>query len=101
MRAYVKAMPVQSIEARFTYLGAASQEVPLGSGTVRRQVTTMNIYVDQILAWRGPLGADVLKWDERVGIRSDNVSLQFELAAPIAQENFGNADCGSDPSDTE
>jgi hypothetical protein len=63
--------------------------------------TMMSIYADQMLAWQGPLSADVLKWDDRVGIRSDNVRLQFNLTATIARENFGNADCGSDPSDTE
>jgi hypothetical protein len=37
MRAFVRAEPVQSIEARFTYLGATSHDIPLGSGRMRRQ----------------------------------------------------------------
>lgn len=37
MRAYVNAAPLQSIEARFTYLGASSHDLPLASGTMRRQ----------------------------------------------------------------
>ena len=37
MRAYVNAVPLQSIQAHFTYLGASSREVRLGSGTMRRQ----------------------------------------------------------------
>jgi hypothetical protein len=37
IRAYVNAKPVQSIEARFTYLGATSHDVPLASGTIARQ----------------------------------------------------------------
>jgi hypothetical protein len=175
MRAYVNAKPVQSIEARFTYLGASSHDVPLGSGTMRRQFglklhaqdacnllyamwriepesklvvsikenpgqhlsaecgnrgyrnikpqratptpklrpgdvhtlraemtpTTMNIYIDETLAWQGPLGSDVLKWDNRVGIRSDNVRVQFDLTAPIVQENPGSENCRLEPSDAE
>ena len=42
MRAYVNAVPLQSIQAHFTYLGASSREVPLGSGTMRRQFGLKN-----------------------------------------------------------
>jgi hypothetical protein len=174
MRAFVNARPVQSIEARFAYLGATSHDVPLGSGTIRRQFglklraqdacnliyamwriepesklvvsikenpgqhlsaecgnrgyvnikpqrsapppklrpgevhtlraemtpTTMNIYIDKTLAWQGPLSPDVLKWDERVGVRSDNVRVQFDLAAPIA-EHSGSENCRAEPADAE
>jgi hypothetical protein len=76
---------------------------PGDSHTLRAEMTAtmMSIYVDQMLAWQGPLSADVLKWDDRVGIRSDNVRMQFDLTAPIARENFGNQECGSEPYDTE
>jgi hypothetical protein len=174
MRAYVNAQPVQSIEARFSYLGATTHDIPLGSGTMRRQFglklraqdacnlvyamwriepesklvvsvkenpgqhlsaecgnrgyrnikpqrsaptpklrpgeahtlraemtpTTMNIYIDETLAWQGPLSPDVLKWDERVGIRSDNVRVQFDLTAR-GLANPGSENCRAEPSDTE
>ena len=174
MRAYVNARPVQSIDARFAYLGATSHDVPLGSGTMRRQFglklraqdacnlvyamwriepesklvvsvkenpgqhlsaecgnrgyvnikpqrsapaprlrpgevhtlraemmpTTMNIYIDETLAWQGPLSPDVLKWDERVGIRSDNVRVQFDLTAAIA-EHSGSENCRAEPAVAE
>jgi hypothetical protein len=37
MRAYVKASTPQLVEAQFTYLGATADDVPLGSGELRRQ----------------------------------------------------------------
>jgi hypothetical protein len=176
MRAYVNAKPVQSIEARFTYLGATTHDVPLGSGTMRRQFglklraqdacnlvyamwriepdsklvvsikenpgqhlsaecgnsgyrnikpqrsspppklragdvhtlraeitpAAMNVYIDRTLAWQGPLGSDVLKWDERVGIRSDNVHVQFDLSTgPLDRESAPDRSCKSDPSGEE
>jgi len=176
MRAFVNAAPVQSIEARFTYLGATSHDIPLGSGTMRRQFglklraqdacnlvyamwriepestlvvsikenpgqhlsaecgnlgyrnvkpqhavrlpkwrpgdthtlrtemtrADMNIYIDDTLAWQGSLGPEVLKWDERAGIRSDNVRLQFELrTGPLDQANARNQDCNSEPATAE
>jgi hypothetical protein len=174
MRAYVNAQPVQSVEARFSYLGATTHDVALGSGTMRRQFglklraqdacnlvyamwriepesklvvsikenpgqhlsaecgnrgyrnikpqrsaptpklrpgevhtlraemtpTAMNIYIDETLAWQGPLGPNVLKWDERVGIRSDNARVQFDLSARIA-ENPGSENCRAEPADAE
>jgi hypothetical protein len=176
MRAIVNAKPVQSIEARFTYLGATSHDVPLGSGTMRRQFglklraqdacnliyamwriepesklvisikenpgqhssaecgnrgyrnvkpertapipqlrsgdahtlraetkgADLNVYIDGTLAWQGPLSSDVTKWDERVGIRSDNVRAQFELRTPARnQATTRNLDCKSEPSEAE
>jgi len=176
MRAYVNAKPVQSIEARFTYLGATSHDVALGSGTMRRQFglklraqdacnlvyamwriepesklvvsikenpgqhlsaecgnrgyrnikpqratptpklrpgdahtlraeltsSAMIISIDETLAWQGPLGFDVLKWDERVGIRSDNVRVQFDLSTgPLDRENSRNQSCKSEPAEAE
>jgi len=176
MRAFVRAEPVQSIEARFTYLGATSHDIPLGSGRMRRQFglklraqdacnlvyamwriepestlvvsikenpgqhvsaecgnlgyrnikpqqavrlpkwrpgdthtlraemtrADMNIYIDDTLAWQGTLGSEVLKWDERVGIRSDNVRLQFELrTGPLDQANARDQDCKSEPATAE
>jgi hypothetical protein len=176
MRAYVNAKPVQSIEARFTYLGATSHDVALGSGAMRRQFglklraqdacnlvyamwriepesklvisvkenpgqhtsaecgnrgyrnikpqraapipqlrpgdvhtlravmtpTAMNIYIDTTLAWQSPLGSEDLKWDERVGIRSDNVRVQFELrTGPLASGIAHSQDCKSEPAETE
>lgn len=176
MRAYVNATPVQSIEARFTYLGATAQDVPLGSGTLRRQLgvklhaqdacnlvyamwriepesklivsikenpgqhtsaecgnrgyrnikpqrsaptpqlragdahtlraeltpTTLNIYIDQTLAWQGALGEGARKWDERVGIRSDNVRWQFELrTGPLDHDNAHKGVCESKPGEAE
>jgi hypothetical protein len=176
MRAIVNAKPVQSIEARFTYLGASTHDVPLGSGTMRRQFglklraqdacnliyamwriepesklvisikenpgqhssaecgnrgyrnvkpertapipqlrsgdahtlraetkgADLNVYIDGTLAWQGPLAAQVLKWDERVGIRSDNVRAQFELRTPPRdQATTRNLDCKSEPSEAE
>lgn len=176
MRAYVNAKPVQSIEARFTYLGATSHDLPLGSGAMRRQFglklraqdacnlvyamwriepdsklvisvkenpgqhlsaecgnggyrnikpqrsssppklragdvhtlradltpTAMNVYIDETLAWQGPLGSDVLKWNERVGIRSDNVRVHFDLrTGPLERENAPNQSCQADSSEAE
>jgi len=176
MRAYVNAKPVQSIEMRFTYRGATSHDVPLGSGTMRRQFglklraqdacnlvyamwriepesrlvvsvkenpgqhtsaecgnrgygnikpertapipklrpgdahtlraeltpTTMNIYIDDMLAWQGPLGTDVQKWNERVGIRSDNVRVQFDIrTGPFAKNDARNQECTPEPAETE
>lgn len=174
MRAYVNATPVQSIAARFVYLGATSHDLPLGSGTMRRQFglklraqdacnlvyamwriepesklvvsikenpgqhlsaecgnrgyrnlkpqrsvpapklrpgeahtlraemtpTTMNIYIDETLAWQGPLSADALKWDDRVGIRSDNARVQFDITAPIVAAR-GSENCVAEPADAE
>jgi hypothetical protein len=37
MRAYVNATSSQIVEARFTYLGPTSKDIPLGSGEMRRQ----------------------------------------------------------------
>jgi len=166
MRAYVNATPVQSIEARFTYLGATTHDVPLASGTMRRQFgfklysqdacnlvyamwriepdsklvvsikenpgqqstaecgnrgyrnlkpqrstpspklppgdthtlraettrTALNVYIDNTLAWQGPLGSDVQRRDQRVGIRSDNIRALIELrSGPL--KNGRNEDC--------
>jgi hypothetical protein len=174
MRAYVNAQPLQTIEARFTYLGATPHEVALGSGAPRRQFglklraedpcnlvyamwriepesklvvsikenpgqhlsaecgnrgysnikpqrsfataplrpgdahtlraeltsSVLEIYVDEMLAWEGPLGAHILRWADRVGIRSDNVRVQFDLrSGPIV--NPGSRGCRTDPTDTE
>jgi hypothetical protein len=176
MRAYVNAKPLHAIEARFTYLGASSHDIALGSGTMRRQfgfklraqdacnlvyamwriepesklvvsvkenpgqhtsaecgnrgyrnikpqaatptpnvrpgdvhalraeltMSTMKVYIDETLAWQGPLGVNVVKWDERVGIRSDNARVQFDLRiGPIAPENLHSENCRSEPSDAE
>jgi hypothetical protein len=175
MRAYVNGTPLQSIEARFTYLRASSHEAPLASGAMRRQFglklraqdacnlvyamwriepesqlvvsikenpgqhssaecgnrgyrnikpqrsapiprlrredahtlraemtgATMNVYIDETLAWQGPLNADVLKWDERVGIRSDNVRVRFDLRTGIVQESSVSKECRSGPAETE
>jgi hypothetical protein len=174
MRAYVNAQPLQTIEARFTYLGATSHDVPLGSGTLRRQFgfklraqdpcnlvyamwriepesklvvsikenpgqhlsaecgnrgysnirpqrslatpalrpgdahtlraeltsSALAVYVDEMLAWEGPLGTHILKWADRVGIRSDNVHVEFELRSG-AILNPSNRGCRTDPTDTE
>jgi len=174
MRAYVNATPVQAIAARFVYLGATSHDVPLGSGTMRRQFglklraqdacnliyamwriepesklvvsikenpgqhlsaecgnrgyrnlkpqrsapapklrpgeahtlraemtpTAMNIYIDETLVWQGPLSADALEWDERVGIRSDNARVQFDLTAPIV-DRPSSENCRAEPADAE
>jgi hypothetical protein len=62
--------------------------------------TTMNIYIDETLAWQGPLSADALKWDDRVGIRSDNARVQFDLTAPIV-ERPSSENCRSEPADVE
>ncbi|MGO9950094.1 MAG: hypothetical protein ACLPWG_25045 [Steroidobacteraceae bacterium] len=176
MRAYVNAEPVQSIEARFTYLGATSHDIPLGSGAMRRQFglklraqdacnliyamwriepesklvvsikenpgqhsspecgnrgyrnikpqrsvpppklrsgdvhtlraemarANMNIYIDDTLAWQGPLSSEALKWNERVGIRSDNVRVQFELrTGPLDPANAHNQECRSEAAEAE
>jgi hypothetical protein len=176
MRAYVNAKPLHAIEARFTYLGASSHDIPLGSGTMRRQFgfklraqdacnlvyamwriepesqlvvsikenpgqntsaecgnrgysnikpqratptpklrpgdvrtlraeltpSTMNVYIDETLAWQGALGVNAMKWDERVGIRSDNSHVQFELrTGPKTQKNPRSENCKSEPSDAE
>jgi hypothetical protein len=175
MRAYVNAN-AQSIEARFTYLGATPHDVSLGSGTMRRQFglklhaqdacnlvyamwriepesklvvsikenpgqhtsaecgnrgyrnirpqrsapiptlrsgdvhtiraettpTAMNVFVDERLAWQGLLGTDVQKWDDRVGIRSDNTHVQFDLrTGPLVQENLRSQECRSDTPEAE
>jgi hypothetical protein len=62
----------------------------------------INIYIDDTRAWQGSLGSEVLKWDEHVGIRSDNVRLQFELrTGPLDQANARNQDCKSEPATAE
>ena len=175
MRAYVNATAPQSIQARFTYLGASSHDVPLGSGMMRRQFglklraqdacnlvyamwrfepdsklvvsikenpgqhssaecgnrgyrnikperstpapklrpgeahtlraemssTVLNVFVDETLAWQGFLGSDVLKWDSRVGIRSDNVRVQFDLHTGPLNEKTVNPSCKSEPPEAE
>jgi hypothetical protein len=174
MRAYVITQPVRTIAARFTYLGATSHDVPLGSGTMRRQFglklraqdacnlvyamwriepesklvvsikenpgqrlsaecgnrgyrnirplrsaptprlrpdeahtlraemtpTTISIYIDEMLAWQGLLSSDVLKWDERAGIRSDNVRARFDLTVPTVVST-GSENCKAERSDAE
>jgi hypothetical protein len=72
--------------------------------TLRAEMTptAMNVYIDETLAWQGPLSSDVQKWDERVGIRSDNVRVQFELrTSSLGRENARNQDCESEPSEAE
>jgi hypothetical protein len=176
MRAYVNSVPVQSIEARFTYLGATTHDNPLASGAMRRQFglklraqdacnlvyamwriepenklvvsikenpgqhssnecgnrgyrnikpqrsaptpklrpgdahtlradltpSAMNIYIDETLAWQGRLSADVPKWDDRVGVRSDNTRVQFELSTgPLDHQNARTEDCRSEPAEAE
>jgi hypothetical protein len=175
MRAYVNATPVQSIQARFTYLGASSHDVPLGSGTMRRQFglklhaqdacnrvyvmwriepesklvvsikenpgqhssaecgnrgyrnikpqrstptpklqpgdshtlrveTTpivVKVFIDETFAWQGALSSEVEKWDSRVGIRSDNVRVQFELTGSLNQENADHQNCKSESAEAE
>ena len=176
MRAFVNAKPVKSIEARFTYIGATSDDIPLGSGTMRRQFgfklraqdacnlvyamwriepesklvisikenpgqhtsaecgnrgyrnikpqrsapipklrpgdvhtlraemtpTAMTVYIDDMLAWQGPLSSDVKRSDERVGIRSDNVRVHFVLrTGPLDQQNAPKQDCKSERPEPE
>lgn len=38
VRAYVNTWTAQAVEARFTYLGPTAEQVPLGSGEIRRQL---------------------------------------------------------------
>jgi hypothetical protein len=176
MRAYVNSTTAQGIEARFTYLGATSHDLALGSGTMRRQFglklhaqdacnlvyamwriepdsklvvsikenpgqhssaecgnrgyrnikpersalipklrpgdshtlraettpTTMNVYIDETLAWQGSLDSNVLKWDELVGIRSDNVRVQFELRTASRNQADGRKEnCRSESAEAE
>jgi hypothetical protein len=176
MRTYLNAKTAQSIEARFTYLGATSHDIPLGSGAMRRQFgfklraqdacnlvyamwriepdsklvvsikenpgqhlsaecgnqgyrnikpqrslpipklrpgdvhalraemtsTALSVYIDETLVWQGSLGSDVLTWDSRVGIRSDNVRVQFDLhTGPLERENARIPGCKSEPAETE
>lgn len=176
MRAYVNAKTTQSIEARITYLGASTHDIPLGSGAMRRQfgfklraqdacnlvyamwriepdsklvvsikenpgqhlsaecgnlgyriikpqrsppipkprpgdvhkfraeltAIAMNLYIDETLAWQGLLSSDVLKWDSRVGIRSDNVRVQFDLhTGPFEPQNAPIQNCKSEPVEAE
>jgi len=70
--------------------------------TLRTEMTptAMNIYIDETLAWQGALSADALEWDERVGIRSDNVRVQFDLTAPIVERPSGE-NCRAEPADAE
>jgi hypothetical protein len=62
----------------------------------------LSVYIDETLVWQGSLGSDVLKWESRVGIRSDNVRVQFDLrTGPLERENARIQGCKSEPAETE
>jgi hypothetical protein len=161
MRAYLNAYTQPIAEARFTYLGATSNESPLASGEMRRQFglklraqdacnlvyamwriepesklvvsvktnpgqhtsdqcgnrgyqnikprrsTTvpvltlgsthtlraqmsgaeMEIFADNSLVWGGSVGADVVSFDGRIGLRSDNARLLINFSAgPLTKQ---------------
>jgi hypothetical protein len=44
---------------------------------------TLEVKADGVLVWKGDVGADTLAIDGPVGVRSDNVSFEGELWAPI------------------
>jgi hypothetical protein len=64
--------------------------------------TVLNVYIDETLARQGPLGVEVRKWDDRVGIRSDNIRAQFDLrTGTFEQENARNQQCKSEAAEAE
>ena len=72
--------------------------------TLRAEMTptAMNLYIDETLAWQGPLSSNVLKWDSRVGIRSDNVRVQFDLhTGPLEPDNARIQSCKSESAGEE
>ena len=62
---------------------------PGATHTLRAQMNgaEMQVFADNSLVWEGSVGADALRFDGPVGIRSDNTRLQIELAAPIEQRS--------------
>jgi hypothetical protein len=59
--------------------------------------STLDVKADGILVWKGDLGADALAIDGPVGVRSDNVHFEAELATPtggarVACEKAGEAE---------
>jgi len=63
----------------------------------------LRVFVDGSSIWEGALGADVLRLDGPVGIRSDNAQVEFELSVgelPGAHPSFV-LPCKSGPSESE
>jgi hypothetical protein len=49
----------------------------------------MKVFVDNVLVWEGPVGAEALSFAGPVGMRSDNARLEVELRAPEAPARQG------------
>jgi len=63
----------------------------------------LRVLVDGSVVWEGSVGADALAFDGPVGIRSDNVRLEFELQAGDVSRTHPNPDiaCRTGPSEDE
>jgi hypothetical protein len=57
--------------------------------------TTMRVYANNKLAWKGNLGAGATRFDGPVGVRTDNANFEFELFAtrPGAGQQGATAAC--------
>lgn len=176
MRAYLNVETPQYLEAHFTYVGLTGKDVPLGSGTMRRQFgiklhaqdpcnlvyamwriepeseivvsvksnpgqhtsaecgnrgyenikpdqhtrvpvaapgqthslraemngQRLQVVADNALVWEGSVGEKALSFHGPVGIRSDNVRLEFELLGKPPEGPAGaKLTCRSGPDESE
>ena len=53
----------------------------------------MRVFGDGDVVWEGDVGPQALAFDGPVGVRSDNVRVQFKLFAPPAGDNTGVLAC--------
>jgi hypothetical protein len=63
----------------------------------------MKVFADNALLWEGSVGAEALRFDGPVGMRSDNVKLQVELrvAQPLRSAAGREVGCRSGPGESE
>jgi hypothetical protein len=65
------------------------------SHTLRASLSgsALRVFVDGDVVWEGDVGPQALTFDGPVGVRSDNVRVQFKLFAPPAGDNTGVLAC--------
>jgi hypothetical protein len=63
----------------------------------------MKVFSDNALAWEGSVGAEALRFEGPVGMRSDNARLQIEFRAapPLKAESGHTPGCRSGPGESE
>jgi hypothetical protein len=61
----------------------------------------MKVFADGSLVWQGSVGAEALRFEGPIGIRSDNAHLQIELRASQPFQTKAGAGCRSSEEESE